>query len=82
VTHGVRDKAAKLWKLEASESNFALFLNLAPLNLKKEKIRRKKDGEKIGSLEKTNKQKQQQNFLRRMSNVVQNVFLSCLQSEV
>ena len=67
----MRDKAVKLWKLKASESNFALFLNLAPLNLKKKK---KKNGEKVGSLEKTNKQKQKKNFLRRMSNVVKNVF--------
>ena len=38
VTHGVRDMAAKLRKLEASESNFALFLNFAPLNYKKEQV--------------------------------------------
>ena len=38
MTHGVRDMAAKLRKLEASESNFALFLNFAPLNYKKEQV--------------------------------------------
>ena len=38
VTHGVRDMAAKLRKLEASESNFALFFNFAPLNYKKEQV--------------------------------------------